>query len=86
MITAIIIAVVFSGLGWVTAQREPSVAKLFVAATTICLPSTAIWWILELIDWPTSVTRMALPVAIVWVPFCLAHAIRGALVAIRVKL
>lgn len=66
----------FFMLGWSGAQRDLAFSKLAVASAITCLPITVIWWIFELIGWPTSLTRMVYPILVLWAPYvvgALAH-------------
>ena len=60
LISAVIIIAFFS-MGWVSAQRIFTWTKLIGVACVICIPITVIWWIMELIDWPTTVIRLVSP-------------------------
>ena len=68
LISALIIIAFFS-LGWVSAQRIFTWTKLIGVACVICIPITVIWWIMELIGWPTSLFRLSYPFLVLWIPY-----------------
>jgi hypothetical protein len=66
---SIIVILVFFGMGWGSAQRVFTWSKLLVGVAVIGTPLTVIWWVLELIDWPTSLLRLLYPILVIWLPY-----------------
>jgi len=74
-ITVISIVIVsgFFTMGWAYAQRIFTWAKLIGSVFVICAPFTVIWWIIELIDWPTNLMQLLYPIYVLWVPYILGN-------------
>jgi len=68
IISAIAFSIFFM-LGWSGAQKEFAFTKLAISCLVTCLPLSVIWWVFELIDWPTSLDRLIFPLAILWAPY-----------------